>query len=110
VAVGLRDSAPQRFRHQAQGFTSIGKAVQLKFREHQLAVDFDLEDAAPALDQGRPDARGLLEFGGKTGRPRQVVSNAAVGDADLFHGRGGTMGCEKRRPQGVTRRPSRPRR
>jgi hypothetical protein len=58
-----------------------GEALEALLRYH-LAVDRNLEDAAASGDQRGLDAEGLLELGRRTGGPRKVASDAAVGDGD----------------------------
>jgi hypothetical protein len=53
-------------------------------REQQLAVELDLEDAAPPLDQLGPGPEPLLDRVRQTGGAREVVSGDAVLDGDPF--------------------------
>jgi hypothetical protein len=50
--------------------------------EDELAVDGDVEDAAPALLQDGLHPHLPLDFGRQTGGPREVVSGYAVLDGD----------------------------
>ena len=62
-----------------------GETIRLQLREDGLSVDGHLKGAATALHGF--DLRvgeGLLDFGGQTGRLREVVSLGAVLDAN-FH-------------------------
>lgn len=64
------------------------KPPELQLREDDAPVLRHLEGAGVAtneFDVDRLVAEGLLEFGGQTGRLREVVSAHAVFDADL-HG------------------------
>jgi hypothetical protein len=51
----------------------------------RLAVQAYLEDAAPPLDQLRPEIEGPLELVRQTGGARMVVSDDAVFDLDPGH-------------------------
>jgi len=51
-------------------------------REQGAAVDHHVEHAVAALLQRGLDTGLLLDFGGQTGRPGEVVSDDAVGDHD----------------------------
>jgi hypothetical protein len=62
----------------------LGEAPELLLREHELAVDGDLENAAATLLQDRLDPCLLLDVGRQTGGTGQVVSDDAVLDDD-FH-------------------------
>ncbi len=61
-----------------------GESLQRRLREDQAIVHRDLEDSAPSFDELDVDAgKGGLQFGGQTGRLRQVGSLHAVLDRDL---------------------------
>lgn len=62
----------------------LGMPVELGLFEHRRAVAQNLESAAPGRDQLHVGIRKLpTNLGGQTGRPRLVVSERAVFDADL---------------------------
>ena len=63
----------------------IGEPTGHVFREHQLAVQVDVEDAAAPLDQLGPDAELPLDLVRQTGGTRTVVSDDAVFDRDRWH-------------------------
>jgi hypothetical protein len=64
-------------------------SAYLKFREHQLAIDLDIEDPSVAGDQAQVDDV-VLEFSeqlsGRAHGAVGVVSGQAVGDGDLVFG------------------------
>ena len=61
-----------------------GEAPELGLREEQLAIAADLEHAAGATDELDLEGRVIgPEFGGQTGRLRQVVSLSAVLDSQV---------------------------
>jgi hypothetical protein len=64
-------------------FAGVRKAPHVVLREDQRAVDPDVEDAVLTMDQLRIDSKLLLEGGGQTGRPRQVVSGNTPGDGNV---------------------------
>lgn len=63
----------------------LREAALVVLRVHHLAVGFDVEDAAATRNELGLDAKLLLYVGRQTGGPRRVVSDLAIGDADL-HG------------------------
>jgi hypothetical protein len=77
-----RRSAAQPSGERRLDLAGRGKAAGRLLREQHLAVDGDLEDAAPALDQlgARPEP--LLDRGRQTGGAGEVVSGDAVLDRD----------------------------
>jgi hypothetical protein len=64
-------------------FAGGRKAAGPLLREHQIAVDGHLEDAAAALDELWTKAEVFFQLVRQTGGSRQVVSNDAVLDRDL---------------------------
>lgn len=60
----------------------IRKTSDVVLAEDELAVDDDIEDAAPARDELRLDLERILDLGRQTGGTGQIVSLLAVGDLD----------------------------
>lgn len=94
-------------------FLHLGETSDSSFREQELPVEFHLEDAVAALDQGGFDPKPLLQLLRQTGGSREVVSDDAILDGQLGHGGSsgrsvqqvpltGT-GCDKIRPHGIRR-------
>ena len=61
-------------------FAILREAALGLFREHQLIVQLDLENATTALDQLRFDTEFLLNFRRQTGGAGLVVSNNTIFD------------------------------
>src|SRR5262245_47171412 len=61
----------------------VRELVRLELRVHEPAIDVDVEDTAFAPYQCWLDAECILELGSQTGRRWQVVSGAAVCDANI---------------------------
>jgi len=60
------------------------KASGLLLREDELAIQFDVEDAASALDQLGADAEPLLQLVRQTGGAGQIISGYAILDRNVF--------------------------
>jgi hypothetical protein len=60
------------------------EAACLLLGEDEVAVHLDVEDAAPALEQVRPDAEPLFQLVRQTGGTGLVISSYAVLDGDTF--------------------------
>ena len=82
-----------RSADQVLDLARVGEASPVVLREDQPAINVDVEDAPLAPNQFRVDAELLLEGGGQTGRPRQIVSRDTPGDGDVHRNlRASTIG------------------
>jgi hypothetical protein len=70
----------------ANGFQNlpvVRKSSQSALREHQFAVDRDLEDPVLALYQLNRGCKLALQLGRQPGSPRLIISNNAVLDRNV---------------------------
>ena len=78
---------------QGRNFLVGGKALETQLGEDQPGLDSDLETPACPLDEFDLDAGDrCLQFGGQTGRLRQVVSHGAVLDSGVHFRSAGVQG------------------
>jgi hypothetical protein len=70
----------------------FGEAADLVFGEDQVAVHFDVEDAAAAFNQFAVDVDGFFDRVRQTGGFGLVISHPAVLDADM-HGVAPSVDC-----------------
>ena len=78
---GLLGQGAQR----VEDFRVIRKSSRVMLREHDTAVDDDIENAAMALFEFDIDAELVADFGRQTGGLGQVASSDAIDDRNL-HG------------------------
>ena len=71
--------------HDIFDLAGIGEAAEGFLRVEQLAVEGDLEDTVPALDQTGFDSEAFFERVRQTGGSGFVVSNHTVFDRQIGH-------------------------